>query len=83
MPKLRQDVAPGYARIVCASVTECRVDKMENKTPEVADLQAANQELQDSLDRCHELVAEYRSKLAANVNTPEASDSFLDDRERG
>ena len=44
---------------------------MEDAQPAVADLQAANQELQESLDRCHDLVAEYRSKLAANVNTPE------------
>jgi len=43
---------------------------MEDFKPAVADLQAANQELQESLDRCHELVARYRSKLAANLNTP-------------
>ena len=43
---------------------------MEDTNPAVADLQAANQELQESLERCHNLVAQYRSKLAANLNTP-------------
>lgn len=49
---------------------------MEDR-PAIADLQAANQELQESLERCHDLVARYRSKLAANLNTPSERDPRL------
>ena len=33
-------------------------------------LEETNQRLRESLKACHELVAEYRSKLAANGNDP-------------
>ncbi len=38
--------------------------------PKVEQLEATNQQLRDSLKACHELVAEFRSKLAANGNAP-------------
>jgi len=40
----------------------------------IAELQAAKKQLQASLDKCHELVDHYRSKLAANGNEPEGLD---------
>ena len=36
----------------------------------VEQLEEANQQLQDSLKACHDLVAQYRSKLAAKGNDP-------------
>ena len=36
----------------------------------VEQLEEANQQLQDSLKACRDLVAQYRSKLAANGNRP-------------
>ncbi|MCH8615965.1 hypothetical protein LZ016_07615 [Sphingomonas sp. SM33] len=35
---------------------------------EIARLEEVNERLEDSLDRCRELLKEYRSKLAANAN---------------
>ena len=41
---------------------------------EIARLEQVNEQLEDSLERCRELLIEYRSKLAANTNTkPEAA----------
>ena len=39
-----------------------------DRDPAIERLEEANQQLQDSLQACHELVARYRSKLAANGN---------------
>ena len=39
-----------------------------NKEPQIEELEQTNQQLQESLKACHELVAEYRAKLAANGN---------------
>ena len=36
---------------------------------EIARLEQVNEQLEDSLERCRELLHEYRSKLAANTNT--------------
>ena len=36
---------------------------------EIARLEQVNEQLEDSLERCRELLQEYRSKLAANTNT--------------
>ncbi len=41
-----------------------------NGDPRIEQLEAANQQLQEGLKACHELVAQYRSKLAANQNDP-------------
>ena len=41
-----------------------------DKRAEIETLEEANQQLQESLKACHDLVAEYRSKLAANGNQP-------------
>jgi hypothetical protein len=38
--------------------------------PAIEQLEEANHQLQESLRACHELVAEYRLKLAANRNDP-------------
>ena len=38
--------------------------------PNMEQLEEANQQLQESLKACHDLVAQYRSKLAANGNDP-------------
>lgn len=38
--------------------------------PKIEQLEAANQELREGLQACRELVAQYRSKLAANRNNP-------------
>ena len=42
---------------------------MDTDRKTIADLRAANEQLKVSLDKCHELVAEYRSKLTANTNS--------------
>lgn len=42
----------------------------EDEGPKIEQLREANQQLQESLKACHELVARYRSKLAANANEP-------------
>jgi hypothetical protein len=44
---------------------------------EIAQLQRANAELTQSLERCRELVAECRSKLAANSNLREGEEPVL------
>lgn len=36
---------------------------------EIARLEQVNEQLEDSLERCRELLQEYRAKLAANTNT--------------
>lgn len=51
--------------------------------PRIEQLQEANQQLQESLKACHELVAEYRHKLAANSNAaPRAADGEAEKRTR-
>ena len=46
---------------------------------EIARLEQVNEQLEDSLERCRELLQEYRAKLAANTNT-EADFSKEDQR---
>ena len=46
----------------------CRVTDKDDKQ-EIARLEQVNEQLEDSLERCRELLQEYRSKLAANTNT--------------
>lgn len=41
-----------------------------NGDPKIEQLEAANQELREGLQACRELVAQYRSRLAANRNDP-------------
>ena len=41
---------------------------MSDQHDQVARLERANDELKASLERCHDLVAEYRDRLAANSN---------------
>lgn len=40
------------------------------KESQIEELEEANQQLQEGLKACHELVVEYRAKLAANGNDP-------------
>ena len=42
----------------------------DNEPATVAELKAANQELADSLERCHALVADYREALATARKRP-------------
>jgi hypothetical protein len=42
---------------------------------EIARLEQVNEHLEDSLQRCRELLNDYRSKLAANVNDAPAADA--------
>ena len=46
----------------------CRVTDKDDKQ-EIARLEQVNEQLEGSLERCRELLQEYRSKLAANTNT--------------
>jgi hypothetical protein len=41
-----------------------------DRDPTIEQLEKANHQLQASLQACHELVEQYRSKLAANGNDP-------------
>lgn len=41
-----------------------------NGDSKIEQLETANQQLQEGLRACQELVAQYRSKLAANRNDP-------------
>ena len=45
-------------------------DQMIDEDPRIEQLEEANHQLQESLKACHDLVAEYRGKLAANLNAP-------------
>ena len=49
-------------------MTECPDKRMD-------ELETANQQLNDSLKACHELVAELRGKLVANFNEPPLPDN--------
>lgn len=51
----------------------------EDDKQEIARLEQVNEQLEDSLERCRELLQEYRSKLAANTNT--AVDPLDDDQQ--
>lgn len=57
-----------------------RVTEDDDKR-EIARLEQVNEQLEGSLERCRELLQEYRSKLAANTNTAE-SPSEDNQRER-
>jgi hypothetical protein len=43
---------------------------LQDHDPRIEQMEEANRQLRDSLKVCHELVARYRSKLAANGNDP-------------
>ena len=46
----------------------CQVTDEDDKQ-EIARLEQVNEQLEDSLERCRDLLQEYRSRLAANTNT--------------
>ena len=47
----------------------------ESPDQRIDELETANQQLNDSLKACHELVAELRGKLVANFNEPPLPDN--------
>ena len=49
---------------------------------EIARLEQVNERLEDSLERCRELLKEYRSKLAANANDEPEPDEDEDGQKR-
>lgn len=54
---------------------------MNQEKDQLAELQEANAKLRASLKQCREMVADYRSRIAANVNDPdERGDGVADPR---
>jgi hypothetical protein len=51
----------------------------QQNAPEGGYLDRVNAELSSSLRRCHTILEDYREKLAANSNDPEAANEDVDE----